>query len=126
MTLSVDAARFQGPVSFNTRLYDASFPGPTLRIKPGDNVRVLLRNLLGPNIDQDTYTDNTLHTPNTTNLHTHGLHISPHMPHDDVLMMSVEPGQENAYFYEILSEHYPGSFFYHPHDHGSTFVQVCL
>lgn len=109
--LYVDAAPYHGVVQFNTRLYNGSYPGPTIRVRPGDIARINLINVLGPNEDVAS-TENTLHTPNNTNLHTHGMHVSPHMPHDDVLMVSVEPGQSNKYEYTVIPEHYPGSHWY--------------
>jgi FtsP/CotA-like multicopper oxidase with cupredoxin domain len=42
--------------------YDATSPGPTLRVAPGDLLRIRLTN----------------HLDVPTNLHTHGLHVSPH------------------------------------------------
>lgn len=39
---------------------------------------------------------NTLKDPNTTNIHTHGLHISGESPADDVLYVKVNPGQKHT------------------------------
>ena len=50
---------------------------------------------------------NTLHKPNTTNLHTHGLHVSGEAPYDYVLY-NVEPGMSQTYTYIIQPDHLPG------------------
>ena len=55
---------------YTTATYDGTFPGPTLVICPGDNVtlRVL----------------NDLKEP--TNLHVHGLHVSPRGNGDNIFI----------------------------------------
>ena len=42
----------QGPggISFNTRLYNGQFPGPTVRIKAGDELQLVLNNKLEANL----------------------------------------------------------------------------
>jgi FtsP/CotA-like multicopper oxidase with cupredoxin domain len=49
------------------------------------------------------------HYPNTTNLHTHGLHISSASPGDNVLHV-VEPQTDYEYTYEIPANHAGGTF----------------
>ena len=61
--------------------------------------------------------------PNTTNLHTHGLHISSNSPGDNVFHV-VEPGTEFTYQYDLPDDHAGGTFWYHAHHHGSTALQV--
>lgn len=39
---------------------------------------------------------NTMKDPNSTNLHTHGLHISGESPADDVLFVALTPGQSHT------------------------------
>jgi FtsP/CotA-like multicopper oxidase with cupredoxin domain len=87
--------------------YNGSSPGPTIRVRPGDTLRVRLSNRL----DQ------------TTNLHTHGLHVSPEGKSDDVFR-SVEPGTTADYEFRIPEDHPPGTFWYHPHMHGMVADQV--
>ena len=83
--------------------YNGISPGPTLRARPGDVINVTLRNELDE----------------PTNLHTHGLHVSPEGTSDNVFIM-IEPGQEFSYRYEIPSDHPSGTFWYHPHHHGNS------
>lgn len=40
VTLVMDIITFHGPYSFNTRAYNYSIPGPTLRLKKGDLLRI--------------------------------------------------------------------------------------
>lgn len=39
---------------------------------------------------------NTMKDPNTTNIHTHGLHISGESPADDVLYVQLTPGKSHT------------------------------
>ena len=66
---------------------------------------------------------NSFRKPNSTNLHTHGLHESPTAPADTVLV-EIEPGGSRTYQYSIVNNHMPGTFWYHPHYHGSSALQV--
>jgi FtsP/CotA-like multicopper oxidase with cupredoxin domain len=58
------------------RSYNGKLVGPTLRARPGDILRITLRNDLPPE-DHHVGMLNRLNRLNTTNLHTHGLHVSP-------------------------------------------------
>lgn len=53
----------------------------------------------------------------------HGLHVSPADKSDNVDVM-VAPGQTRQYEYRIDSDHPSGTFWYHPHAHGSSALQV--
>ncbi len=59
-----------------------------------------------------------------TNLHFHGLTVSPVAPQDDVLTMSAMPGQILHYSVQIPTEHPPGLYWYHTHPHGECYEQV--
>lgn len=144
------------------------FPGPTLRIrKPsspngvGDALKIKLVNDLpyasddkcndpcpatGAQCSTGTYTlPNCFHGNNTTNLHFHGLHVSPQAPQDYVLLsleprppVGSNPPAVNAHAHEgtVASGSYQyavdplrwtqpdGTDWYHPHKHGSTALQV--
>ncbi len=60
---------------------------------------------------------------NDTNLHVHGLHVSPRPPQDDVLL-TIEPGCQYQVDVRIPANHHPGTDWYHPHQHGSTALQL--
>jgi len=87
--------------------YNGGLPGPTLVVRPGDVLSIALTNAL----------------PDPTNLHTHGLQVSPEGNADNVFRR-VDPGETADYRIEIPAEHPPGTFWYHPHHHGMTADQV--
>ena len=87
--------------------YNGKTPGPTLRVRPGDRLRVTLSNRLD----------------SPTNLHVHGLHVSPNAASDNVFVM-IGPGEEHTYEYLIPADHPSGTFWYHPHHHGTVAEQV--
>jgi L-ascorbate oxidase len=66
---------------------------------------------------------NVPHCFNETNLHAHGLWVSPSGNSDNVLI-SINPGVTFEYEYNVPSDHAAGTFWYHPHKHGSTALQV--
>jgi len=85
-------------------------PGPTIRMKPGSRYLLSLQNTGGA----------------TTNLHTHGLHISGDGPVDNVFRSLSATTTSNCLFYSfnIPSDHNSGTFWYHAHLHMSTEDQV--
>ena len=126
ITLTVEQHRHANDqVAFNTRSYcyrsQCSYPGPTISLIPGDNFTLTLENKLGPYLHGDDHIMNTMHSPNTTNLHTHGLHISPLV--DDVFV-EAGPGESLHYPYEVPPDHAPGTHWYHAHYHGSSTYQI--
>src|SRR5208282_600780 len=60
---------------------------------------------------------------NMTNLHFHGLHVSPDAPQDDVLTMMAMPGQSLQYVVNIPLDQPPGLYWYHTHPHGESYQQ---
>jgi FtsP/CotA-like multicopper oxidase with cupredoxin domain len=105
------------------RTYEGTVPGPTLRVKPGDVLRIKLINDMPPNRGSDPADHLLPHNFNTTNLHSHGLHVSPSGISDNVMRM-MEPGQSYDIEIAIPSDHIPGTNWYHPHAHGSADVQI--
>lgn len=101
------------------------FVAPTIQATPGDTVRIRLDNQLPPDpscLHSDAPT-NTPHCFNGTNLHSHGLWVSPTGNSDNVLL-AINPGVKFEYEYNIPADHPAGTFWYHPHRHGSTALQV--
>ncbi len=88
--------------------YEQSIPGPTLRLRGGDQLNVALVNSLGGD---------------STNLHVHGMHVSPKDNGDNVFI-HVDYGQTFNYTYAIPETHPPGLYWYHPHSHGDSSQQV--
>lgn len=111
-----------GNAPVNLRSYNGQLVGPTLRAKPGDVLRITVRNTL-PTQPWKPNSMNKLHDFNTTNLHTHGLHVSPNGISDNVLI-EIKPGATQEYVIEIPKNHVCGTFWYHPHHHGSTAANV--
>lgn len=88
-------------------MYNALMPGPTLVVRPGDRLQITSRNGL----------------TQPTNLHTHGLHVSPKGNGDNVFVNS-PPGATYVNQYDIPDDHIPGLYWYHPHRHMYTDPQV--
>lgn len=87
--------------------YNGTSPGPTWRLRPGDLLRVAVANRLDA----------------PTNLHVHGLHVSPEGNSDNVFI-EVLPGETFHYEYRLPDDHPTGTFWYHPHRHGLVADQV--
>jgi FtsP/CotA-like multicopper oxidase with cupredoxin domain/peroxiredoxin len=105
------------------RSYNGRLVGQTLRAKPGDTLNIRVENKLPPNPKSDTHVLNVPHDLNSTNIHTHGLHVSPEGNSDNVYL-DIKPGQAQEYEINIPKDHVAGTFWYHPHRHGSVALQV--
>jgi suppressor of ftsI len=89
------------------RLYNGTFVGPTLRVRPGDLMELTLANCL----------------TETTNLHFHGMHVTPTGFGDDIFR-AVDPGEAGGYLVRIPPTQPTGTFWYHSHLHGRVASQV--
>jgi suppressor of ftsI len=87
--------------------YNGLYIPPTLRVQPGDTIRLRLTNALAE----------------PTNLHTHGLTVSPRGNSDNVFL-EVAPGHIQDYEILIPPDHPAGLYWYHPHPHGFSDMQV--
>ena len=87
--------------------YNGVYAGPVLRLKPGDTLHFRLINHLGQ----------------ITNLHFHGLGVSPEGHGDDSMHM-VAPGEAWDYVIAIPKDHPPGVYWYHTHGHDFAERQV--
>jgi FtsP/CotA-like multicopper oxidase with cupredoxin domain len=94
-----------------------------LRVQPGDVLRVNLINDLPPNRAEMPLTMDLPHHFNSTNLHVHGMHVSPSGNADNVLR-TMEPGQSYEVEIPVPAGHPRGTYWYHPHHHGSADVQI--
>jgi L-ascorbate oxidase len=97
--------------------------GPSVRVRPGDTLRLRLENQLPPDkcIAADDHNVPTCF--NTTNLHMHGWHISPGGNSDNVLLQ-IGPGTVFDYEFHLPVDHPAGTYWYHSHKHGATALQV--
>ena len=126
VTLRVAYAKnFLAGCELNHRSYNGSLIGPTLRLRPGDKLRVKVINDFPANQKHPKSDDHNSppHKPNDTNLHTHGLHVSPSGISDNVIIR-IKPGNSFQFEIEIPKTHAPGTFWYHPHTHGAVATQV--
>ncbi len=121
---------------------------PTLRLHPGDLLILRLRNEAEPwpqsagpshgpmpmpvsagTMRQESSDHDPCHggpmTALATNLHFHGLLIPPVCHEDDVLKTSIQPSDPPfEYHFRIPADQPPGLYWYHPHMHGFSKVQV--
>ncbi len=81
--------------------------GPTMHVSPGDTLRTIVDN----------------RTSEMTNIHFHGMHVSPKGKGDNVFRM-FRPGTKSHSTIHIPLDHEPGTYWYHVHMHGSTEEQV--
>lgn len=102
------------------------YVAPTIEVTPGDTVRITLNNKLPPDPDCLDWPNDKVDIPhcfNGTNLHSHGLWVSPTGNSDNVLL-KINPGVNFQYEYNLPPDHPAGTFWYHSHLHGSTALQV--
>ena len=98
-------------VGFSSSLDEVpTSPGPTLRVRAGDTLRINLINTMTPELVPTENVHNNLRQFDTVNLHTHGLHISPNAPGDDIIGTAVGPGESYQYTFLIPEDHMGGTF----------------
>lgn len=126
-TLEVGQATFTiGGQTLTTRAYrqaggSYSIPGPTIKMTPGNKYVMRFRNTLPYEVASTAM--NVFKDPNVSNLHTHGLHISGESPSDDVTR-AFEGQRGGDFVWDIPADHMGGTYWYHAHHHGSTYLQV--
>lgn len=104
------------------RSFDKSVPGPTLRLKPGDRLEIKIENKLEKR-PRGNIVWNELSHSNRTILHVHGLHVDPKGMGDN-MFVNVEAQSSRDYHYELPPDHPAGTFWGHPHSHGSSMIQT--
>ncbi len=105
-------------VMANLFTYNGYAPAPTIRVKQGDMLHINFMNSL-PATEEKNFLG---FTKNVTNLHTHGLHVSPEEP-ADAAHLSIWPGESYNYEYDLMMQE-PGCMtFYHGHSHGVSAEQ---
>jgi FtsP/CotA-like multicopper oxidase with cupredoxin domain len=113
---------------------------PNLRLHPGDLLILILKNELAAKAGAQSAMvmdkRSSSHTQSdpcvgpqmtavSTNLHFHGLTIPPVCHQDDVLTTAIQPSAAPfEYRFRIPTDQPPGLYWYHPHLHGFTRVQV--
>lgn len=81
------------------KVYNGSYAGPTLMVRPGDLVKVKLVN----------------HLSEPTDLHFHGLSVSP-KGHADNVFVSVPAGRSFQYSFRLPRDASTGTYWYHSHE----------
>jgi len=112
---------------------------PNIRVAPGDLLILRLKNNLGgaPELSlahQHVHGEagggadpcaSSVMSAVSANLHFHGLTIPPVCHQDEVLKTSIQPGSAPfEYRFHIPKDQPPGLYWYHPHIHGFTKLQV--
>mgnify|MGYP003694392017 CR=1 FL=1 len=91
-----------------------------IRVQPGSILNVEYKNELAAQSKEECVGHPCMQM---TNLHFHGLHVSPNAPQDDVLDMMASPGQTLHYSVQVPPQQPPGLYWYHTHSHGESYVQ---
>ncbi len=107
LTESVGPARVGDTDVVGAWTYNGFYVGPTLMANPGDLLDLTIVNQL----------------PQPTNLHTHGLHVSP-LGNSDNVLLNIEPTKSRRFQIQIPPDHPQGLYWYHPHDHGFVGDQI--
>lgn len=101
----------------NAFSYAGETDPPLIRVVPGGTIQVRFVNNLPVHSDEKCA---LALCENMSNLHFHGLHVSPQSPQDDVLTMISMPGQVLNYRVDVPSDAPPGLYWYHTHPHGES------
>ena len=119
-------------------IHENSIETPTLRVRPGDevvlNLKNELRELPAAGSREHLHAENSCSadgspgqtmTAVSTNLHFHGLEIPPVCHQDDVIRTAIQPSDSAfQYRFRIPASQPPGLYWYHPHPHGFSEAQV--
>ncbi|WP_299495461.1 multicopper oxidase domain-containing protein [uncultured Shewanella sp.] len=104
-------------VTVSTPNFEASLVGPTLIVNPGDVLSIKMINDLPDNPENQrggAFPDD----PYTINYHSHGLNVSPEGLSDNPFR-HMDPGSTHDVVIKLPDDHACGTFWYHPHKHGS-------
>src|SRR2546421_4923073 len=100
--------------------YQGKNTPPVIRVQPGTTLNVEYKNELAAQSKEDCFGHPCM---DMTNLHFHGLHVSPNAPQDDVLDMMASPGETLHYAVQVPPQQPPGLYWYHTHSHGESYIQ---
>jgi len=118
LTMTLYAARTSD--GRNSFFFNGRPNAPTLRLSPGDQLKITYINDLPAKPSESCAITPCM---DMTNLHFHGLTVSPDAPQDDVLDMMAAPGKTLHYTVQIPKDHSPGLYWYHTHPHGESHRQ---
>jgi FtsP/CotA-like multicopper oxidase with cupredoxin domain len=124
---------------YNYKTATGYVEAPTLRLNQGDTLvlgvvdRIQADDSMGMKMKMKMHSalpsqicgDTGMQTLQSTNVHFHGLNVSPDCHQDDVLTTLIQPGTPGFEFkIPIPKDEPPGLYWYHPHIHGFTEFQV--
>jgi FtsP/CotA-like multicopper oxidase with cupredoxin domain len=110
-------AVYDSAAGHNAFAYAGKTVPPVIRVLPGKVIKLRYANNLPRKSDEECATGRC---GNMSNLHFHGLHVSPERPQDDVLTMMSMPGETLEYKVVVPSYSPPGLYWYHTHPHGES------
>lgn len=148
LRMSSDDVIVGGRIMKGACVYNGTYPGPLIKIRPGDTFTVDLQNdlddygdIAGWNMGPYPEKDKALHIQfqdndkqsllwmahpmkrGMTNLHFHGVHANPLFLGDNVVN-TCKPGSGLHHEYIIPKNHPGGLYFLHDHAHGESMNQV--
>ena len=98
--------------------FNGKLQGPTIHVAPKGQIRVeFVNNLKFVNTNNGTLDDQR------TNIHYHGLHVSP-LGKSDNVFRTFEPDSNNMSIVNVPANQEPGTFWYHVHFHGNSDQQI--
>jgi len=105
---------------------------PTLHANPGDTINIHVTNMvpaapLGATerVSNDaTVCGATTMTATSTNMHFHGLNVTPKCHGDETIRTIINSGESFDYKLKIPADEPPGLYWYHPHIHGTSSQNV--
>jgi FtsP/CotA-like multicopper oxidase with cupredoxin domain len=99
-----------------SNVYNELYIPPTLRVRRGDTLLLRLVNKIGA-------ADVEITGKQPTNIHFHGMDVSPKRPGDNVFV-NIAPGRSFQYRVEIPDDHPQGLHWYHSHLHTYVDPQI--
>jgi FtsP/CotA-like multicopper oxidase with cupredoxin domain len=105
---------------------------PTLHVNPGETINIILTNQLPPVpgapagriSNSSTVCGSDVMTATSVNMHFHGVNTSPKCHSDEVIHTLINSGETFTYKIKIPANEPPGLYWYHPHVHGVSSVNV--
>jgi FtsP/CotA-like multicopper oxidase with cupredoxin domain len=107
--------------------------GPSVFLNKVDPLGFAIDGVCTPSTPIDKFAVDWASMPknyNWTNLHLHGLQITPHLfeplgtLEPTAHHIVIKPGEEKIYNFKIAEDQPPGTYWYHPHHHNSVAVQA--
>lgn len=97
--------------------------GPTLRMWPGDKLLLTLQNEMAPDLQRTSAVvmpaasacGSNIRDKSSTNVHFHGMNISPKCHRDEIVYTLINSGDSFTYNISLALDITPGFYWYHPH-----------